>query len=79
MGEEAVEGRRDGTDGVLEEGKTVLDGGRVEGGGAHEDILGRRLVLGNIIRREGLTEWPFMYLVTEWITISAPWSRGFWT
>ncbi len=20
-----------------------------------------------------------MYLVTEWITISAPWSRGFWT
>ena len=24
------------------------------------------------------TEWPFMYFVTEWTTISAPWSRGFW-
>ena len=25
-----------------------------------------------------LTEWPFMYFVTEWTTMSAPWSRGFW-
>ncbi len=40
MGEEAVEGGGDGTDGVLEEGEAVFDGGRVERGGTHEDILG---------------------------------------
>ena len=83
VGEKAVEGGGDGADGVLEEGKAVADGGGVKGGGTHQDVLFgyQARALGKVLvgRRRGLTECPFMYLVTEWMTISAPWSRGFWT
>ena len=39
VGEEAVEGRGDGADGVLEEGEAGVDGGGVEGWAAHEDVV----------------------------------------
>ena len=80
MREVAVEGGGDGADGVLEEGEAGEEGGGVEGAGAHKDILVFMLVkveCGSWGKGKN-TEWPFMYFVTEWTTISAPWSRGFW-
>ena len=38
--EPAVEGGGHGADGVLEEGEARVQAGGVEGGGAHEDVLG---------------------------------------
>ena len=81
MGEVAVEGGGDSADGVLEEGEAGAKRGGVEGAGAHEDVLGMELVLVGWMgdaRGGKNTECPFMYFVTEWTTMSAPWSRGFW-
>ena len=44
VGEEAVEGGRDGADGVLKEGEAIFDSVGIECGSAHEDVLGGRLV-----------------------------------
>lgn len=39
VGEPAIESRRDGSDGVLEEGEALVQGVAVESGSAHQNIL----------------------------------------
>lgn len=78
VGEPRVESGGDGADGVLEEGEAGVEGGRVEGGNTHNDILDSVRYARSLGGLGRLTLWPLMYLVTEWTTMSAPWARGFW-